>query len=128
MSLSDRERKLLAEMEQALSADDPRLSSTLTGARTYPGRTRVLAGVGALLSGLAIILGGLISQTVPVGILGFLIALTGLITVLSAVGGIGKGVGTEGGTGRLLGGVCGIIARFARNEVGGGEIKDFLNR
>ena len=79
-------------MEQALSADDPRLSSTLTGTRTFPGRTRTLTGVGALLSGLAIILGGLISQTVPVGILGFLIALTGLITVLSAVGGIGKGV------------------------------------
>jgi len=90
--LSDRERKLLAEMEQALSADDPRLSSTLTGTRTFPGRTRVLTGFGALLSGLAIILGGLISQTVPVGILGFLIALTGLITVLSAIGGIGKGV------------------------------------
>ena len=92
MSLSDRERKLLAEMEQALSADDPRLSSTLTGTRTFPGRTRVLTGVGALLLGLAIILGGLISQTVPVGILGFLIALSGLITVLSAVGSIGKGV------------------------------------
>ena len=92
MALSDRERKLLAEMEQALSADDPRLSSTLTGTRTFPGRTRVLTGVGALLSGLAIILGGLISQTVPVGILGFLIALFGLITVLSAVGSIGKGV------------------------------------
>ena len=92
MPLSDRERKLLAEMEQALSADDPRLSSTLTGARTYPGRTRVLAGVGALLSGLAIILGGLISQTVPLGILGFLIALSGLFTVLSALSGLGKGV------------------------------------
>jgi hypothetical protein len=92
MALSDRERKLLAEMEQALSADDPRLSSTLTGTRTFPGRTRVLTGVGALLSGLAIILGGLISQTVPVGILGFLIALSGLITVLSAIAGIGRGV------------------------------------
>ncbi len=91
MPLSDRERQLLAEMEQALSADDPRLSSTLTGSRTFPGRTRVLTGVGALLSGLAIILGGLISQTVPVGILGFLIALFGLITVLSALAGIGKG-------------------------------------
>jgi len=92
--LSDRERKVLAEMEQALSADDPRLSSTLTGSRTFPGRTRVLTGAGALLSGLAIILGGLISQTVPVGILGFLIALFGLITVLSALSGLGKGAKT----------------------------------
>ena len=92
MPLSDRERKLLAEMEQALSADDPQLSSTLTGTRTFPGRTRVLTGVGALLLGLVIILGGLISQTVLVGILGFLIALSGLITVLTALGSIGKGV------------------------------------
>jgi hypothetical protein len=89
--LSDRERKLLAEMEQALSADDPRLSSTLTGNRTFPGRGRVLTGIGALLSGLAIILGGLISQTVPVGIFGFLIALTGLFTALSALSALGKG-------------------------------------
>ena len=100
MPLSDRERKLLAEMEQALSADDPRLSSTLTGTRTFPGRTRVLTGVGALLSGLAIILGGLISQTVPLGILGFLIALSGLITVLSALAGRGiKGAAKVKNTG-----------------------------
>ena len=91
MPLSDRERKLLAEMEQALSADDPRLSSTLTGTRTFPGRGRVLTGLGALLSGLAIILGGLISQTVPVGIFGFLVALTGLFTALSALSTLGKG-------------------------------------
>jgi hypothetical protein len=89
--LSDRERKLLAEMEQALSADDPRLSSTLTGSRTFPGRNRVLAGVGALLAGLAILLGGLVSQTVPVGIAGFVIALSGLFTVLSAIAGISRG-------------------------------------
>ncbi len=91
MPLSDRERKLLAEMEQALSADDPRLSSTLTGNRTFPGRGRILIGLGALLSGLAIILGGLISQTVPVGIFGFVIALTGLFTVLSALSTLGRG-------------------------------------
>lgn len=90
MPLSDRERKLLAEMEQALSADDPRLSSTLTGNRTFPGRNRVLAGVGALLAGLAILLGGLVSQTVPVGIAGFVIALGGLFTVLSAITGISR--------------------------------------
>ena len=33
MALSDRELRLLAEMEQALSADDPALVSTLSGAR-----------------------------------------------------------------------------------------------
>ena len=33
MALSDRELRLLAEMEQALSADDPALVSTLSGTR-----------------------------------------------------------------------------------------------
>jgi hypothetical protein len=31
MSLSDRERRLLAEMEASLAADDPRLQTTLAG-------------------------------------------------------------------------------------------------
>ena len=34
MALSDREQRLLAEMEEALSADDPRLVSTLNGTAT----------------------------------------------------------------------------------------------
>jgi hypothetical protein len=34
MALSDRERRLLAEMEAALASDDPRLQSTLSGGDT----------------------------------------------------------------------------------------------
>ncbi|MSW74675.1 MAG: DUF3040 domain-containing protein [Actinobacteria bacterium] len=90
MPLSDRERKLLAEMEEALSADDPRLSSTLTGTRLVPGRNKMLAGGLALVAGLATIFAGLISQVVPIGIVGFIIALSGLLTVLSGASGVAR--------------------------------------
>lgn len=86
--LSDHERKLLAQMEEALSADDPHLVSTLTGTRLYPGRNRILFGVALTLIGLATIFAGLISKTTPVGILGFLISLGGVTLAISALSGV----------------------------------------
>ena len=88
MPLSDHERKLLAQMEEALSADDPHLVSTLTGTRLYPGRNRILLGVALTLIGLATIFAGLISKTTPVGILGFLISLGGVTLAISALSGV----------------------------------------
>jgi len=88
MALSDHERKLLAQMEEALSADDPHLVSTLTGNRLYPGRNRILLGVALTVIGLATIFGGLISKTTPVGILGFLISLAGVTLAISALSGV----------------------------------------
>ena len=88
MSLSEHERKLLAQMEEALSVDDPRLVSTLTGTRLYPGRNRILLGVVLTVIGLATIFGGLISKLTPVGILGFLISLAGVTLAISALSGV----------------------------------------
>lgn len=88
MSLSEHERKLLAQMEEALSADDPRLVSTLTGNRLYPGRNRVLLGVGLALLGIITIFGGLIAKTTLIGILGFLIALTGVTLAIAGLSGV----------------------------------------
>lgn len=88
MALSEHELKLLAQMEEALSADDPRLVSTLTGTRLYPGRNRALLGGVLLLAGLVTIFGGLIAKLTPVGILGFLVALAGVILTISALSGV----------------------------------------
>ncbi len=88
MPLSDHERKLLAQMEEALSADDPHLVSTMTGTRLYPGRNRILAGASLALIGLATIFAGLISKTTPIGILGFLISLGGVTLAISALSGV----------------------------------------
>lgn len=89
MALSDRERRLLAEMEAALASDDPRLQSTLTGGdtatllRKAPGGA--LAGLALIVAGIAILFTGLISQIVPLGVAGFIVALVGLILALRAL-------------------------------------------
>jgi hypothetical protein len=89
MALSERERRLLAEMEAALASDDPRLQSTLAGgdtatlARRAPGSA--IAGIALILGGIAILFGGLISQITPLGIAGFIVALGGLLMVLRTI-------------------------------------------
>ncbi len=78
MALSDHERKLLAEMEAALEQEDPRLLSTLTGkARTRQG-SRALLGLSILVVGLLVLISGLIAKATVVGVIAFLISLTGL--------------------------------------------------
>ena len=86
MPLSDREKRLLEEMEAALLTEDPRLVSALTSkAPVSPSRNRVLVGGGLVLLGLITLFGGLISQVTPIGILGFVIALSGVITAISSI-------------------------------------------
>ena len=83
MPLSDEEKRLLAEMEAALAVDDPKLVSTLSGKVRTPKKNRMFAGIGLFFTGIATLLAGLISQTVPVGIAGFIFALVGLVLVIS---------------------------------------------
>ena len=52
MALSDRERRLLAEMEAALASDDPRLQSTLSGDTA----TLIRRAPGGALAGLILVL------------------------------------------------------------------------
>lgn len=97
MSLSDRERRLLAEMEAALATDDPRLESRLGGATLAPTRPRILLGISLIIGGIAIIFAGLISKTTPIGVLGFLVALTGLLALIRSIGGPSAGSGRKRG-------------------------------
>ena len=83
MALSDRELRLLAEMEQALSVDDPALVSTLSGTRRRgPGAA---IGVAALIVGIATLFAGLIAQVTAVGVVGFIFALVGVIALINAI-------------------------------------------
>ena len=84
MPLSEHERRLLAQMEEALAADDPRLVSAMSGSSGVS-RNRLGLGVALLLAGLATIFGGLIAQITIVGLGGFLIALTGSVLIYRAV-------------------------------------------
>jgi hypothetical protein len=84
--LSDREKRLLEEMEAALLTEDPRLVSALSSkAPVSPSRNRIMVGGGLVILGLITLFGGLISQVAPIGILGFVIALSGVITAISSI-------------------------------------------
>lgn len=84
MPLSEHEQRLLDEMEKALSAEDPRLASTLS----TPAFSRLggrFTGLFALISvfGLGLIAAG-VSQQIPLlGIVGFLLALSGLYLIIN---------------------------------------------
>ena len=84
MPLSEHERRLLAQMEEALAADDPRLVSAMSGSSGVS-RNRLGLGVALLIAGLATLFGGLIAQITIVGLGGFLIALTGSILMYRAI-------------------------------------------
>jgi hypothetical protein len=89
MALSDRELRLLAEMEQALSADDPALGSTLSGTRRRgPGAA---IGVVALIVGIATLFAGLIAQVTAVGVIGFVFALVGVIVLANVISAAANG-------------------------------------
>ena len=85
MALSERERRLLAEMEAALASDDPRLQSTLTasGAPKLAGGVALLKAAALLVTGLAVLLVSVSTfsglSAMGGGVAGFLIALTGLL-------------------------------------------------
>ena len=86
MALSDHEKRMLQEMEAALMTEDPRLVSALSGEGKPLGRNRIMLALGLILVGILVLFTGLISKTTPVGVLGFLIALSGVITAISSIG------------------------------------------
>ncbi len=73
MPLSDEERRVLAELEEDLVADDPRLArelSSMPGARFSA--ARYFAALACLI-GVALLLAGVGSQVIVVGVFGFLL-------------------------------------------------------
>lgn len=78
MPLSDRERKVLEELELDLAAEDPRLAQELSSG-SVENRFRAGSYFGALafLIGVVLLLAGVASQIVVVGVGGFLLMGTG---------------------------------------------------
>jgi len=84
VALSEEERRLLEQMEQALAADDPKLANALrgTGARRLQRRRALLAGLGFLV-GVAGLLVGM--ETFPlISIAGFLLMLVSALVLLAS--------------------------------------------
>lgn len=103
MALSDRERRLLAEMEAALATDDPRLESRLGGSTLTPARPRLLLGATLTILGITIIFTGLISKITPIGVLGFLVALAGVLLLIRSIATFGSAIARPKGAGKSMG-------------------------
>lgn len=74
MPLSEHEQRLLDQLEQQLHAEDPKFANTLSSAPTRSMSTRnIVIGVLVVITGLLVLLGGVMSQLIIVGILGFLV-------------------------------------------------------
>lgn len=88
MPLSEHEKRLLAQMEEALAVDDPRLVSALTGPSKVS-RNRVLMAIALVILGIATLFAGLtffsdLTLQMAIGLGGFLLALTGSIMMFRA--------------------------------------------
>lgn len=76
MGLTDREKKIIEEMEAALTAEDPRLVATMERRRPS-----LVLNILAILLGISLLLAGVISKLAILGIAGFLVALVGAATI-----------------------------------------------
>lgn len=95
MALSEEEQRLLAQMEEALAAEDPKLASTLRGTTTrrLHRRRAALAGVGFLI-GIACLIGGM--QLSPaLSIAGFVIMLAASVIAVTSWRHVGDAAATD---------------------------------
>ena len=87
MPLSEHEQRLLEQMEKALYAEDPKFATSL---RSAPGaraaRGRAALGVLGILAGLGLLLAGVGTTIIALGVLGFVVMLVGSVIVYSAFG------------------------------------------
>lgn len=94
MPLSEREQRLLSQMEEQLLSDDPRFASTMRGSGSRGGMGKRLAiGGGGIVLGVALLLASVSTQQVLLGVLAFAIMVAG------AAYAIGKGGTARGPVG-----------------------------
>jgi hypothetical protein len=79
MPLSEREQKLLEQLEQQLNAEDPSFATSMseTGATRFS-TSRLVAGVVTAAVGLGALLWGVSQQFIWLGIIGFVVMAAGV--------------------------------------------------
>lgn len=84
MALSERERQMLEEMEEAIRAEDPGFASQMNGAKGGGGtdRRRVALGIIGAIAGLGLVLLG-INTSVWVGVAGFALIVASVALALT---------------------------------------------
>ena len=87
MPLSEHEQKLLAQMEQALYAEDPKFATTLTGRQRGVGSvSRALVGIGSVAVGLTLIIVGITIGQLWLSVIGFVVMFGGVVFAVAAPG------------------------------------------
>jgi hypothetical protein len=102
--LSEHEQRLLNEIEQALYAEDPKFASSVRSARPR-NRTRTMLALSILgvLLGLTVVMVGLTTNIIYIGILGFVMIVGACLLAVSALRGpksSGPVLGVVGGSGK----------------------------
>lgn len=82
MPLSEYEQRVLHQMEQQLRTDDPRLASSLASENRYSLR-RLALGVLLVVLGLTLLVAGVATTLVWLGVLGFVAMLGGVMLAIS---------------------------------------------
>lgn len=79
MPLSEREQKLLEQLEQQLSADDPRFATSMseTGRAGFSTRHLIFGAVAAVV-GLGVLLWGVSAQLIWLGLIGMAVTAAGI--------------------------------------------------
>ncbi|ASN21725.1 DUF3040 domain-containing protein [Arthrobacter sp. YN] len=83
MSLSDEERRSLEELERDLALTDPDLAFELKSGRPRGALARTIFGSLAVVAGFVMVIAGIVTQLVILGVLGFLLASGGAYWLLS---------------------------------------------
>jgi hypothetical protein len=100
MPLSDYEQRVLEQMEQALTSDDPRLANTLQSAERHP-LWRYVVAFFAVVAGLLLLVVGAASSQWVVGIIGFVVMFGGVMFALVRRRSRGGPVGVVGHDGSV---------------------------
>ena len=116
MPLSEHEQRLLEQIERALVDDDPKFASSVrTGDRRLKARRTLQLGALLVVVGLAVLVGGAVASSVPLGVVGFLVmfggAILGVLNYKTATGAVEGGTGAQGGRGTSAAGKGGRAGR-----------------
>lgn len=80
MPLSEGEQRILEQMERALHAEDPKLATALKqGNQTILHGRKFALGILVVFVGIAGLIAGVASKMIPVGVIGFVVMLAGVL-------------------------------------------------
>ncbi|MEB4616567.1 DUF3040 domain-containing protein [Leucobacter sp. M11] len=83
MALSEREQRLLEEMERSLYSSESDVLETSPGVQRRPNYRAIVIGILLVLLGIGILLGGVIANMLWLGVIGFAAMLGGVLYIFS---------------------------------------------